>query len=62
MLPSNTSSTAADRRREKAGKSARRPGRPLTSGQEAVFFGITFAVAVIFQLAVVLKVADVIAW
>ena len=61
MSPSNSSSPA-DRRGENTGKSARKPARPLTSGQEALFFGITFAVAVMFQLAVVLKVADVIAW
>ena len=47
---------------ENASRSGRKRGRPLTGGQEAVFFAITFAVAFGFQLAVILKVADVIAW
>ena len=64
MSPSDSSSADvdADRDSENASKSARKRARPLTSGQEALFFGITFAVAVGFQLAVILKVADVIAW
>jgi hypothetical protein len=53
---------AADRSSENAPQSSRKRGRPLTTGQEALFFGITFAVAVVFQLAVILKVANVIAW
>jgi hypothetical protein len=36
--------------------------RPLTAAQEAVFFGVTFALAVVLQLAVILKVANVISW
>jgi hypothetical protein len=59
---SSTAAVAADRLSETAGSSARKRARPLTSGQEALFFGITFAVAVVFQLAVILKVANVIAW
>jgi hypothetical protein len=65
MMSSSESSTVAvatDRRSEAARQSARKPARPLTSGQEALFFGVTFAVAVVFQLAVILKVANVIAW
>jgi hypothetical protein len=65
MMSSSESSTAAvavDRRSETANQSARKPARPLTSGQEALFFGVTFTVAVVFQLAVILKVANVIAW
>jgi len=61
MSPSD-SSIAADRQSENASPSARKRGRPMTTGQEALFFGITFAVAVVFQLAVILKVANVIAW
>jgi hypothetical protein len=62
MALSESSIVAADRQSETASRSARKRGRPLTSGQEALFFGITFAVAVVFQLAVILKVANVIAW
>ncbi len=62
MSPAESSPVAGDRHSEDAGQSARKRARPLTSGQEAVFFGITFAVAVAFQLAVILKVANVIAW
>jgi hypothetical protein len=61
MSPAD-SSVAADRHSENAIPSARKRGRPLTTGQEALFFGVTFAVAVVFQLAVILKVANVIAW
>lgn len=53
---------AADRHGETAGKSARKRTRPLTSGQEALFFGIAFVVAAAFTLAVILKAAKVIAW
>ena len=59
---SSTAAVASDRLSETAGQSARKRARPLTSGQEALFFGITFAVAVVFQLAVILKVGNVIAW
>ena len=59
---SSTDADANDRRSENVDPSARKRGRPLTSGQEALFFGITFAVAFGFQLAVILKVANVIAW
>lgn len=41
---------------------ARKRQRPLTAGQEALFFGVAFAVAVALQLVVVLKVADIISW
>ena len=41
---------------------ARKRQRPLSAGQEALFFGVTFAIAVALQLLVVLKVADVISW
>lgn len=41
---------------------ARKRQRPLSAGQEALFFGVTFAIAVGLQLVVVLKVADVISW
>jgi hypothetical protein len=40
---------------------ARKRRRPLTAAQEALFFGVTFTVAVVLQLAVILKVANV-AW
>jgi len=59
---SSTDAAADDRHGESDSPSARRRGRPLTSGQEALFFGITFAVAFGFQLAVILKVTDIIAW
>lgn len=59
---SPTGAIATERHSETGGSSARKPARPLTAGQEALFFGITFAVAVVFQLAVILKVANVIAW
>jgi hypothetical protein len=59
---SSTDIDASERASENAGRSGRKRGRPLTGGQEAVFFAITFAVAFGFQLAVILKVADVIAW
>jgi hypothetical protein len=59
---SSTAAVAADRHSETAIPSARKRTRPLTTGQEALFFGVTFAVAVVFQLAVILKVANVIAW
>ncbi len=59
---SSTDNDASERGSEDASRSGRKRGRPLTSGQEAVFFAITFAVAFGFQLAVILKVADVIAW
>jgi hypothetical protein len=36
--------------------------RPLSAAQEALFFGITFTLAVVLQLAVILKVANVISW
>jgi hypothetical protein len=59
---SSTDADASERGSENASRSGRKRGRPLTSGQEALFFGITFAVAFGFQLAVILKVANVIAW
>jgi hypothetical protein len=59
---SPTAAVAADRHSATAIPSARKRTRPLTTGQEALFFGVTFAVAVVFQLAVILKVANVIAW
>jgi hypothetical protein len=63
MSPSDSSTAAvADHNSETASQSARKRARPLTAGQEALFFGITFAVAVVFQLAVILKFANVIAW
>jgi hypothetical protein len=63
-MSSSESSTAvvADRQSEAVAQSAAKRARPLTAGQEALFFGITFAIAVVFQLAVILKVANVIAW
>jgi len=39
-----------------------RRSRPLSALQEAVFFGVTFAVALGFQLLVILKVSNIIAW
>ena len=62
LSDSSTAAVAADHHSETASQSARKRARPLTTGQEALFFGITFAVAVVFQLAVILKVANVIAW
>jgi hypothetical protein len=64
MSPADSSAAtvAADHHGENAIQSAPKRARPMTSGQEAVFFGVTFAVAVVFQLAVILKVANVIAW
>ena len=63
-MSSSESSTAvvADRQSEAVAQSAAKRARPLTAGQEALFFGVTFAIAVVFQLAVILKVANVIAW
>ena len=63
MSPADSSAAAvAEHHGENALQSAPKRARPMTSGQEAVFFGVTFAVAVVFQLAVILKVANVIAW
>jgi hypothetical protein len=45
-----------------SGLPAMKRSRPLSSGQEALFFGVTFAIAVVLQLAVILKAADIIAW
>jgi hypothetical protein len=59
---SSTAAVAAEHHGENESQSARKRARPMTSGQEALFFGVTFAVAVVFQLAVILKVANVIAW
>jgi len=59
---SSTAAVVADHHSATAEQSTRKRTKPLTSGQEALFFGITFAVAVVFQLAVILKVANVIAW
>jgi hypothetical protein len=50
------------RRDQKAEAAAPKRKRPLTAAQEAVFFGVTFALAVVLQLAVILKVANVISW
>lgn len=47
---------------QSAATPARKRQRPLTAGQEALFFGVTFAIAVALQVVVVLKVADVISW
>jgi len=62
IMSLSESSTVVDRQSEAASRSSRKRTRPLTSGQEALFFGVTFAVAVVFQLTVILKVANVIAW
>jgi hypothetical protein len=47
-------------------ETARRPApkrpRPLTAAQEALFFGIAFTIAVLLQLGVILKVANIISW
>jgi len=40
----------------------RRKRRPLSKGQEILFFGITFAVAALLQLAVVFDLADLLTW
>jgi len=45
-----------------AARPDRKRARPLTAGQEALFFGVTFAIAVVFQLAVLLRIANVITW
>ncbi len=47
---------------QKTEASAPKRKRPLTGVQEALFFGITFTLAVVLQLAVILKVANVISW
>jgi hypothetical protein len=47
---------------QKTNASAPKRKRPLTATQEALFFGITFTLAVVLQLAVILKVANVISW
>lgn len=36
--------------------------RLMKSGPEALFFAVTLVIAVVFQLTVFLKVANVIAW
>lgn len=63
MLPheSATDDDARDRHPGNAAAPARKRRRPLTAAQEALFFGVTFTVAVVLQLAVILKVANV-AW
>ncbi|MCI0684681.1 MAG: hypothetical protein L0Y71_21500 [Gemmataceae bacterium] len=53
---------ARGRHDQKTEASAPKRKRPLTGAQEALFFGITFALAVVLQLAVILKVANVISW
>jgi hypothetical protein len=53
---------ARDHRGDKVNMSAPKRKRPLTATQEALFFGITFTLAVVLQLAVILKVANVISW
>ena len=47
---------------QKTGAPAQKRKRPLTAAQEALFFGVTFTLAVGLQLAVILKVANVISW
>jgi hypothetical protein len=49
-------------RHQKTEAAAPKRKRPLTATQEAVFFGIAFALAVVLQLAVILKVANIISW
>jgi len=46
----------------KATPAQKRGKRPLTGLQEALFFGVTFALAVLLQLAVILKFANIISW
>jgi hypothetical protein len=53
---------ARGRHDQKTEASAPKRKRPLTATQEALFFGITFTLAVVLQLAVILKVANVISW
>lgn len=61
-IESSTSGVADANQKHNVAPPARKRRRPLTAGQEALFFGVTFAIAVAFQIVVVLKVADVIAW
>jgi hypothetical protein len=49
-------------RSQKAELSSRKRSRPMTAGQELLFFGISFAVALLLQLVVILNFADVISW
>ncbi len=37
----------------------KKSSRPMTRAQEIVFFGVSFAIAVALQLAVILKIAAV---
>ncbi|MGE0120237.1 MAG: hypothetical protein AB7S71_22480 [Dongiaceae bacterium] len=47
---------------ETANRPAPKRPRPLTAAQEALFFGIAFTLAVVLQLGVILKVANIISW
>jgi hypothetical protein len=57
-----TSMVTEDARRAKAALRGRKPSRPMTAGQELLFFGISFTIALLLQLVVLLNFADVIAW
>lgn len=53
---------ARGRHEQKTEASAPKRKRPLTAAQEALFFGIAFTLAVVLQLAVILKIANVFSW
>jgi hypothetical protein len=58
----SSDAVARGRRDSKHAAVAPKRKRPLSAAQEALFFGITFTLAVVLQLAVILKVANVISW
>jgi hypothetical protein len=62
MATQDTSMARQEARSQKAELSSRKRSRPMTAGQELLFFGISFAVALLLQLVVILNFADVISW
>jgi hypothetical protein len=61
-LHSSSGADAGSTQTDDAGARTGKRSRPLSALQEAAFFGITFAVALALQLAVILKVSNIIAW
>jgi hypothetical protein len=59
---SSSGADAGSNRPDDAEAQPSKRSRPLSALQEAAFFGVTFAVALALQLAVILKVSNIIAW
>jgi hypothetical protein len=62
MATQDTTSMARSERAKESALRNRKRSRPMTAGQELLFFGISFAIAVVLQLVVLLNYADVIDW